>query len=68
MADGKNAWRKMNDEQREEFVCWMLTGTDAGGMGLLAFFPAELVGSEVATAHYFAGITDAVELKRKGAK
>ena len=24
MADGKNAWRKMNEEQREEFVDWML--------------------------------------------
>jgi len=24
MADGKNAWRKQNAAQREEFVAWML--------------------------------------------
>jgi len=23
MADGKNAWRKMNPTQREEFVLWL---------------------------------------------
>ena len=24
MADGKNAWRKQNADQRKEFVAWML--------------------------------------------
>lgn len=23
MSDGKNAWRKMNDEQRQEFLKWI---------------------------------------------
>ena len=34
MADGKNAWRRMDTEQREAFVSWMLNN------GLL-FLPDE---------------------------
>jgi len=29
MADGKNAWRKMTDEQRFEFLRWITHGDDA---------------------------------------
>ena len=29
MADGKNAWRKMNDAQRAEYMEWILNGDDA---------------------------------------
>jgi len=29
MADGKNAWRKMNDAQRFEFLKWITHGEDA---------------------------------------
>lgn len=29
MSDGKNAWRKMNDEQRETFLDWIRFGEDA---------------------------------------
>lgn len=29
MADGKNAWRKMSDEQRFEFLRWITHGDDA---------------------------------------
>ena len=29
MSDGKNAWRKMNDEQRATFLDWIRNGEDA---------------------------------------
>ncbi len=29
MADAKNAWRKQNDTQREEFLNWIANGQDA---------------------------------------
>jgi len=29
MADGKNAFRKMNDDQREAFLDWIMEGDDA---------------------------------------
>lgn len=25
LADGRNAWRKMSDEQRAEFLAWIIT-------------------------------------------
>lgn len=29
MSDGKNAWRKMNNEQRRAFAAWIVDGDDA---------------------------------------
>lgn len=29
MSDGKNAWRKMTEEQRRDFAAWIVGGDDA---------------------------------------
>jgi len=42
MADGKNAWRKMNEEQRIRFVSWLLDAEAREGTGpsLVWYLPA----------------------------
>lgn len=32
MSDGKNAWRKMSDSQREEFMTWVFAAEDGRGI------------------------------------
>ena len=34
LSDGRNAWRKMNEEQRLEFAQWIVRGADAPDISL----------------------------------
>ena len=50
LADGRNAWRKMNDEQRTEFLGWVASCTDG----------RELPPCSTVTSHdWYARVSDA---------
>ncbi len=50
MADGKNAFRKMSDLQRREFVLWMLDAEAREGTGpsLVWYLPANTTTESLA--------------------
>jgi len=45
IADGRNAWRKQNAEQREEFVGWMLEN----GLQEVAGYQVAIVAAKLST-------------------
>jgi len=50
MADGKNAWRRMSEEQRKQFVFWMLDAETREGTGpsLVWYLPANTTTESLA--------------------